>query len=89
MAVKHENDLIRVQDFIETDKGTYKIKAEPVMQFNPKRKDLGKIIPLETPLVIYVESSSHCNLECGFCPQHIAPEALNKTNMTVDLFKKM
>ena len=62
------------------------IKLKP--QYNFDREVLGEAIPLEAPYVIYIESSSYCNLECKFCPQHISPGDLVKKNMSVDLFKK-
>jgi len=71
----------------------YSGTAKPAMQFggisSEQRLDLGAVSPLGTPLVIYVEPSSFCNLECTFCPQHISPEAIHKQNMSFDLFKKM
>lgn len=36
--------------------------------FNPNRINLGESIPLDTPLVIQLETSGFCNLECKFCP---------------------
>ena len=65
------------------------MRAIEVMQFNQERMDLGIAAPLKTPLVIYVEPSSYCNLECTFCPQHITPDTIHKKNMTVETFKKM
>ena len=49
----------------------FSIKLKP--QYNFDREVLGEAIPLEAPYVIYSESSSYCNLECKFCPQHISP----------------
>ena len=63
--------------------------AVKVMQFNKERIDLGSVSPLSTPLVIYVETSSFCNLKCTFCPQHISPDKIHKQNMSFDVFKKM
>ena len=63
--------------------------AELTAQFNSERANLGKVIPLNSPYVIYVEISSFCNLECKFCPQHISPEHIVKKNMTMDTFTKM
>ena len=62
------------------------LKLKP--QYNFDRELLGEAIPLEAPYVIYIESSSFCNLECKFCPQHISPGDLVKKNMSLDLFKK-
>ena len=67
----------------------YDGSAIPTMQFNEERLDLGRLSPLDSPLVIYVEPSSFCNLACTFCPQHISPDAIHKQNMSFDLFKKM
>lgn len=35
---------------------------------NNKRINMGEAIPLNTPLVIQLEPSGFCNLECNFCP---------------------
>jgi len=58
-------------------------------QLTKKRIDLGAQIPLSTPLVLYVEASSFCNLECTFCPHHLDPKNLNKANMEFSIFKKI
>jgi radical SAM protein with 4Fe4S-binding SPASM domain len=63
---------------------TAKIKP----QYSEERIDLALSAPLSVPLVIYIEASSHCNLECVFCPQHLNPERMTKTNMSIDVFKK-
>lgn len=36
--------------------------------FNPSRINLGEAIPLNTPLVIQMETCGFCNLKCKFCP---------------------
>jgi len=64
-------------------------RATIVSQFNLDRIPLHEAIPLESPLVIYVEPSSFCNLECRFCPQHISPQHLHKQNMTLATFGKL
>lgn len=58
-------------------------------QFNFLRSELSKSLPLEAPYVIYIESSSFCNLECKFCPQHISPDHIVKKNMTIKTFSKL
>jgi len=59
-------------------------------QFNyENRVDLGKSIPLDSPLVVYVEPSSFCNLECKFCPQHTGKSEFQKFNMTREIFDKL
>ena len=75
--IKVKNELL-YEHFINDG---YDGSAIPTMQFNEERLDLGHISPLDTPLVIYVEPSSFCNLSCTFCPQHISPYAINKQNM--------
>ena len=43
--------------------------AELKAQFNyDGRLTLEENLPLDSPLVVYVEPSSFCNLECTFCP---------------------
>lgn len=64
-------------------------KAKVRAQFNQSRQDLAALSPLQSPLVVYVETSSFCNLECRFCPHHISPESFNKENMSLDLFEKL
>ena len=58
-------------------------------QFNNVRNSLGEVVPLDSPYVIYIESSSFCNLECKFCPQHISPDHIVKKNMDLETFKKL
>lgn len=59
-------------------------------QFNYEdRIELHNRVPLNSPLVIYVEPSSFCNLECKFCPQHTGKNEFPKYNMKIDVFKKI
>jgi MoaA/NifB/PqqE/SkfB family radical SAM enzyme len=64
------------------------MKKTPQMTLE-NRINLGDAIPLDTPLVVYVEPSSHCNLACKFCPHYISPEGFEKGLMSYDLFKKI
>ncbi|MDA9754477.1 radical SAM protein [Candidatus Pelagibacter sp.] len=64
-----------------------KLNIRPQMEF--ERQNLGEISPLFSPIVIYIESSSYCNLKCVFCPQHLDPQNLNKQNMSLETFKKV
>jgi radical SAM protein with 4Fe4S-binding SPASM domain len=58
-------------------------------QFNyENRIVLEDAIPLSGPLVVYVEPSSYCNLECRFCPQHTGKGEFPKHNMSVQAFQK-
>jgi len=65
------------------------VKALKKTQVESQRLSLATIVPLDFPLVIYVEASSLCNLACTFCPHYIDPEGLHKQNMELDVFKKM
>lgn len=59
-------------------------------QFNyDERLDLANAIPLKNPLVVYVEPSSFCNLECRFCPQHTGKGEFPKHNMELATFQKI
>lgn len=42
--------------------------AEIGNMINRNRMNLGEKVPLDTPLVIQLEASGVCNLECSFCP---------------------
>jgi len=60
-----------------------------ISQVNPERIDIVGKIPLQTPLVIYVEPSGYCNLKCNFC-MHGTPEiTLKKGMMKLELFQKL
>jgi radical SAM protein with 4Fe4S-binding SPASM domain len=65
------------------------LKAQKKTQVESQRLSLAELAPLATPLVIYVEASSLCNLACTFCPHYIDPEGLHKQNMELDVFKKI
>ena len=57
------------------------------------RKPLETLLPLESPLVLFVDPSDLCNLKCSFCPSSDT-ELLRKHNrplqfMSIDLFKKI
>ena len=64
--------------------------AEYKAQFNYKKRiRLGGKRTLHSPLVVYVEPSSFCNLECKFCPQHTGKGEFPKFNMSLEVFKKV
>ena len=63
--------------------------ADHKAQFNyEKRIILEDNVPLKSPLVVYVEPSSYCNLECKFCPQHTGKDEFPKFNMSLEIFQK-
>ena len=58
-------------------------------QFNYEgRLKLEENLPLNSPLVVYVEPSSFCNLECKFCPQHNGRGEFPTFNMSLKTFQK-
>ena len=64
--------------------------AELKAQHNfQSRISLSESIPLSSPLVVYVEVSSFCNLSCGFCPQHLSPNEVPKNRMHLERFEEM
>ena len=63
--------------------------AKNIFQLSENRLALGALAPLQVPLVIYVETSSYCNLACNFCPHFLEPERMNKLNMSLNIFKKI
>jgi MoaA/NifB/PqqE/SkfB family radical SAM enzyme len=52
------------------------------------RIPLGNAIPLDTPLVVYVEPSTHCNLACKFCPHYLNHGGFEHGHMSLEIFKK-
>ncbi len=56
--------------------------------YNSNRMNLGIQIPLTTPLVIQLETSGYCNLECSFCPcgNPHSRGLMKQDIMTEDLF---
>jgi len=64
--------------------------ADIISQVAKKRIDLAKSIPLKTPLVIYVEPSGFCNLNCAFCFHSKTNKIpFPKSKMKFSLWKKM
>lgn len=57
------------------------------------RIDLGQAIPLETPMLLYVDPSSACNFRCCFCPsghhQLMKDAGVKGTILDFDVYKKM
>ena len=65
------------------------MKAKLTSQEKNERLALQELIPLKTPLVVYVESSGYCNLRCAFCPHGMDAKALKKDIMSAELFEKL
>lgn len=53
-----------------------------------KRIDLVAAAPLPTPLTLYIEPTSRCNLSCDFCPQSL-PEFGPRVDMDMDLYRRL
>ncbi len=63
-------------------------KLSPTINY--ERVPLHELIPLATPLVVYVEPSGFCNFRCRFCPHGAGDSKQFKKNlMAVELFAKM
>jgi radical SAM protein with 4Fe4S-binding SPASM domain len=66
------------------------MKAKLLSQvYHDERVELQKHIPLTTPLVVYIEASGYCNLQCAFCPHGSKEKTFKKDFMSVKLFKKL
>lgn len=52
-----------------------------------ERINLGKAIPLRSPLCVYLSPSDYCNLRCRFCPQSSLP--MPRDILSLDLAKKI
>lgn len=48
------------------------MKAEVVNRIGGTRKCLKDLLPLETPLAVYVEVTTACNFKCSYCPRGVA-----------------
>lgn len=55
--------------------------------FNPSRINLGEEIPLNTPLVIQLETCGFCNLKCKFCPGGAADSGIIRDMMLIETFE--
>lgn len=65
--------------------------AQQVSEVAKERIDLGAAIPLDMPLVIYVEPSGYCNFKCFFCPHGDAKQSqlLQCDIMSLETCKKL
>ncbi|MBT8542179.1 radical SAM protein [Polynucleobacter paneuropaeus] len=58
-------------------------------QLNHDRINLAHAAPLSSPLVVYMETTTNCNLACKFCPHYLSPDEFSKGTMDYELFKKV
>lgn len=70
------------------------MKAEVKSKLNPEnRVELQKVIPLESPFLLYVDPSSACNFRCQFCPTGhidlIKNSDYKRSLMDLGLFEKL
>ncbi len=61
--------------------------SERVYPINAERQQLGKIAPIATPFVLYLEPTRFCNLKCEFCSNQFIP-ADKRVSMDLALFQK-
>lgn len=58
-----------------------------------KRLSLEKLIPLSTPLALFIDTGNACNLKCEFCPTGhrdlLASVGRTSTLMSMDLFRQI
>lgn len=70
------------------------MKAEYKSKLNlDNRVELQKVIPLETPFLLYVDPSSLCNFKCQFCPtgykNMVERAGYKRQILDFNLFKKL
>lgn len=77
-----------------TTKGSSRMKAQIKPRINlENRTKLEEVIPLSTPMVLFVDPSSVCNFRCKFCPTG-NPDLIKSTSrwqgrMDLGLYKKI
>ena len=65
------------------------MQAKSKSSVSESRINLGESVPLNSPLVLYVELSGFCNLKCKFCPHYIDPDNLIKDTMSQETFDNL
>ena len=63
------------------------VEKKPQMTLE-KRINLGDAIPLSTPLVVYIEPTTYCNLACKFCPHYLSYDDFEHGHMPTEIFHK-
>lgn len=63
------------------------------MKRESNRTPLEQVIPLDTPLVAHIETTSACNLKCKFCTTHddavLKQLGIRRGFMDLQVFKKL
>lgn len=62
--------------------------------FNQNRQTLGKIMPLDTPFTVIIDSSERCNFRCSYCfrsddDKSLWGYAADNNNMSREVFEKV
>lgn len=67
------------------------MKAEFRPPYSKNRKPLQELLPLDTPLALYIDPTNICNFSCKFCfnGDDNAVAKMNKTMMSMDSFRKI
>ncbi len=67
------------------------MKAEFRQPYSKNRKPLQDLLPLDTPLTMYIDPTNICNFACKFCfnGDENSLKKMNKTMMGMDLFEKI
>lgn len=67
------------------------MKAEYRQPYSKKRKPLQELLPLDTPLTMYIDPTNICNFACKFCfnGDESALKKMNKSMLEMERFKKI
>lgn len=64
-------------------------RIEETRKRKKNRKKLNEVIPLETPIHMFVDPSAACNFKCKFCFNTLKGRKPNSKIMEMELFKKI
>lgn len=73
---------------VMTDHVADNVGAANSYPINADRQELGEIVPIATPFVIYFEPTRFCNLKCKFCSNPMIPDS-HRVSMDRGLYEKM
>ena len=67
------------------------MKAEFRQPYSKNRKPLQELLPLDTPLTMYIDPTNICNFACKFCfnGDESSLKKMNKSMMGMELFEKI